>query len=101
MLWILSPPKNLTASAGFEPAILGTSGQHANHQTTEAALASAECDDSLPFSGDSSIPCHSQEILPFLAILRRFFHSLPFSGDSFIPCHSQEILPFLFVQCRV
>jgi hypothetical protein len=26
------------ASAGFEPAILGTRVQHANHQTTEAAL---------------------------------------------------------------
>ena len=30
-------PKNPTASAGIEPAILGTRGQHANHQTTEAA----------------------------------------------------------------
>jgi hypothetical protein len=29
--------KNLTALAGFEPAILGTRGQHANHYTTEAA----------------------------------------------------------------
>jgi hypothetical protein len=29
--------KNPTASAGFEPAILGTRGQHANHQTTKAA----------------------------------------------------------------
>jgi hypothetical protein len=30
-------PKNPTASAGFEPEILGTRGQHANHYTTEAA----------------------------------------------------------------
>jgi hypothetical protein len=30
--------KNPMASAGFEPVILGTRGQHANHQTTEAAL---------------------------------------------------------------
>jgi hypothetical protein len=28
-------PKNPTASAGIEPAILGTRGQHANHKTTE------------------------------------------------------------------
>jgi hypothetical protein len=28
--------KNPTASAGFEPANLGTRGQHANPQTTEA-----------------------------------------------------------------
>jgi hypothetical protein len=33
MLWIFSNP----AEAGFEPAILGTRGQHANHYTTEAA----------------------------------------------------------------
>jgi hypothetical protein len=26
-----------TASAGFEPAILGTRGQHANHKTTKYA----------------------------------------------------------------
>jgi hypothetical protein len=30
--------KNPTASVGSEPAILGTRGQHANHQTTEAAM---------------------------------------------------------------
>jgi hypothetical protein len=30
--------KNPTDSAGSEPAILGTRGQHANHQTTEAAV---------------------------------------------------------------
>jgi hypothetical protein len=30
-------PKNPTASVGFEPANLCTIGQHANHQTTEAA----------------------------------------------------------------
>jgi hypothetical protein len=30
MLWIFCP-KNQTASAGFEPAISGTRGQHANH----------------------------------------------------------------------
>ena len=29
-------PKNSTASAGFEPANSGSSGQYANHQTTEA-----------------------------------------------------------------
>jgi hypothetical protein len=29
--------KNPTASAGSEPAILVTRGQHANHQTTNAA----------------------------------------------------------------
>jgi hypothetical protein len=29
--------KNPTALAGFEPANLGTRGQHANHQTIEAA----------------------------------------------------------------
>jgi hypothetical protein len=28
---LLPRPKNPTASAGFEPAILGTRGQHANH----------------------------------------------------------------------
>jgi len=36
-----SPPKEGVLrifSAGFEPAILGTRGQHANHKTTEAAL---------------------------------------------------------------
>jgi hypothetical protein len=32
MLWILSPEK----SDGFEPAILGTRGQHANRQTAKA-----------------------------------------------------------------
>ena len=31
MLRIFSPEKNLTASAGIEPAILGSRGQHANH----------------------------------------------------------------------
>jgi hypothetical protein len=31
-------PKNPTASAGFEPAISGSSGQYANHQTTEAVF---------------------------------------------------------------
>jgi hypothetical protein len=32
MLWILmSPEKNSTASAAFEPANSGTRGQHANH----------------------------------------------------------------------
>ena len=30
-------PRNPTASAGFEPANLGTKGQHAHLQTTEAA----------------------------------------------------------------
>jgi hypothetical protein len=30
MLWIFHP-KNPTALAGFEPVILGTRGQHANH----------------------------------------------------------------------
>jgi len=30
-------PKNPTASAGFEPANLGTKGQHAYPYTTEAA----------------------------------------------------------------
>jgi hypothetical protein len=34
--------KNPTASAGFEPAIFGTRGQHANHQTTEAASVGKE-----------------------------------------------------------
>ena len=34
--WGLFRPKNPKASAGFEPANLGTKGQHA--QTTEAAL---------------------------------------------------------------
>jgi hypothetical protein len=29
--------RNFSSSAGFEPANLGTRGQHANHQTTEAA----------------------------------------------------------------
>jgi len=37
--WGFFRPKNLTASAGFEPANLGTRGQHANHQTTEVAYA--------------------------------------------------------------
>jgi hypothetical protein len=32
-----SSRKNPTASVGSESAILGTRGQHANHQTTEAA----------------------------------------------------------------
>jgi hypothetical protein len=31
--------KNLMALAGFEPANLGTRGQHANPQTTEAAFS--------------------------------------------------------------
>jgi hypothetical protein len=31
-------PKNPTASAEFEPAILGTSSQHANNYTTEVAV---------------------------------------------------------------
>jgi hypothetical protein len=31
-------PKNPTVSAGFEPAILGTRGQRANHYTTEAVV---------------------------------------------------------------
>jgi hypothetical protein len=31
-------PKTPTASAGFEPANVGTRGQCANHQTTEAAI---------------------------------------------------------------
>jgi hypothetical protein len=35
--WGIFCPKNPTASAGSEPAILGTRGQHANHYTTEAA----------------------------------------------------------------
>ena len=35
-LRIFSALKNPTASAGFEPANLGTKGQHANPQTTEA-----------------------------------------------------------------
>jgi hypothetical protein len=30
--------KNPTASAGFEPVNLGTRGQHANPETTEAAF---------------------------------------------------------------
>jgi hypothetical protein len=32
-------PKNPTASAGFEPANLGTRGQHDNHETTVAAFS--------------------------------------------------------------
>jgi hypothetical protein len=37
MLWVFFFfPKNPTASAGLELAILGTRGQNANHQTTEA-----------------------------------------------------------------
>ena len=32
-------PKNPKASAGFEPAKLGARGQHANHWTTEAVMA--------------------------------------------------------------
>jgi hypothetical protein len=36
MLRIFTPEKS-----GFEPAILGTRGQHANHWTTEAATYSA------------------------------------------------------------
>jgi len=35
--WDFFRPKNPTASAGFEPANLGTKGQHAYVQTTEAA----------------------------------------------------------------
>jgi hypothetical protein len=34
MLWIIFAPKNPTVSAGFEPAILGTRGQHANQPYT-------------------------------------------------------------------
>ena len=34
--------KNPTASAGFEPANLGTKGQHANPYTTEASLVSVQ-----------------------------------------------------------
>jgi hypothetical protein len=37
MLWIFRP-KNPTATAEFEQAILGTKGQHANHKTAEAAM---------------------------------------------------------------
>jgi hypothetical protein len=37
--WGIFRPKNPKNSAGSEPAILGTRGQHANHQTTEAATA--------------------------------------------------------------
>jgi hypothetical protein len=37
MLWIFLSEKIPTASAGFEPAILGTRGQNANHSTTEVA----------------------------------------------------------------
>jgi hypothetical protein len=33
-----STRKNPMASVGSEPAILGPRGQHANHQTTEAAV---------------------------------------------------------------
>jgi hypothetical protein len=36
MMWIFGP-KNPTASAGFDTAILSTRGQHANPKTTEAA----------------------------------------------------------------
>jgi hypothetical protein len=43
-------PKNPTASAGFEPAILGTRGQLADHQITEAAVF---CQES---GGKSSLP---------------------------------------------
>jgi hypothetical protein len=35
--------KNPTASAGFEPANLGTRGQHANSNTTEAASLRYYC----------------------------------------------------------
>jgi hypothetical protein len=34
--YFTSPPKEGTASVGFEPANSGTRGQHANHQTAEA-----------------------------------------------------------------
>ena len=37
--WGFFCPKNPTASARFEPASLGTRGQHANHWTTEAACS--------------------------------------------------------------
>jgi hypothetical protein len=37
MLRIFLPEKIPTVSTGSEPVILGTRGQHANHQTTEAA----------------------------------------------------------------
>jgi hypothetical protein len=37
MRWIFCP-KNPTASAGFEPKIMGTRDQHANHLTTEATI---------------------------------------------------------------
>jgi hypothetical protein len=36
MLWIFRQ-KNATAMTGFEPAILGTRGQHANHYTIKVA----------------------------------------------------------------
>jgi hypothetical protein len=36
--WGIFHPKNPTALAEFEPANLGTRGQHANHQTTEAVI---------------------------------------------------------------
>ena len=35
-------PKNPTASAGFEPANSGPSGQYANHKTTEAVNLSTK-----------------------------------------------------------
>jgi hypothetical protein len=42
MLWILLP-KKCTASAGFEPSVLGTRGQHANRKTNKAADCRAYC----------------------------------------------------------
>src|SRR5215470_8769706 len=38
VLRIFFARKNPTASAGFEPAFLGTKGQHVNNKITEAAI---------------------------------------------------------------
>ena len=47
-------PKNPKASAGFEPANLGTKGQHAHFQTTEAAK----------FTHPDVSKCKNQQIYP-------------------------------------
>ena len=59
MLWIFLPLKNLMASAGFEPANLGTKGQHATSRPPKPLSSS------LP-SKNINIKIYRTMILPFV-----------------------------------
>jgi hypothetical protein len=54
-------PKNPTASVEFEPVILGTRGQHANHYITEAAKTSV--DSMANFKRSKNIVCLSNSVM--------------------------------------